>query len=90
MLEQVGAIGGCQWAAEQARITPPPIMPKILYLVTEELPSLIAAAMALSPICASPPKRGGLSSKRAKLRFQRGLACVPAQSEATRNNADVV
>jgi len=36
MLEQTAAIGGCQWAAEQARIVPPPIMPKILYLVTED------------------------------------------------------
>src|ERR1700731_1176095 len=36
MLEQTAAIGGCQWAAEQARIAPPPIMPKILYLVTED------------------------------------------------------
>jgi hypothetical protein len=64
-------------------------MPKIPYLVTEESPSLIAAAMASSLLCASPPKRGSLSSKQAKLRFQRGLGCVPAQSEATRNNADV-
>src|ERR1700733_10988720 len=36
MLEQVAAIGGCQQAAEQARIAPPSIMPKILYLVTED------------------------------------------------------
>jgi len=36
MLEQVAAIGGCQRAAEHARIAPPPIMPKILYLVTED------------------------------------------------------
>jgi glycosyltransferase involved in cell wall biosynthesis len=36
MLEQVAAIGGCQRAAEHARIVPPPIMPKILYLVTED------------------------------------------------------
>src|ERR1700684_973178 len=36
MLEQTAATGGCQRAAEQARIAPPPIMPKILYLVTED------------------------------------------------------
>src|ERR1700719_2267638 len=36
MLEQTAAIRGCQGAAKQARITPPPIMPKILYLVTED------------------------------------------------------
>src|ERR1700692_1723599 len=38
MLEKVAAaaIGGCQRAAEQARIASPPIMPKILYLVTED------------------------------------------------------
>src|ERR1700719_650091 len=36
MLEQTAAIRGCQGAAEQARIRPPPIMPKILYLVTED------------------------------------------------------
>jgi hypothetical protein len=36
MLEQMAATGGCQRAAEQARIAMPPIMPKILYLVTEE------------------------------------------------------
>ncbi len=36
MLGQTAAIGGCQRAAEQARIAPPPTMPKILYLVTED------------------------------------------------------
>src|ERR1700732_661112 len=36
MLEQTAATGGCQRAAEQARIALPPIMPKILYLVTED------------------------------------------------------
>src|ERR1700724_189979 len=36
MLEQTAATGGCQRAAEHARIRPPPIMPKILYLVTED------------------------------------------------------
>jgi glycosyltransferase involved in cell wall biosynthesis len=36
MLVQTAAIGGCQWAAEQAKIASPPIMPKILYLVTED------------------------------------------------------
>src|ERR1700733_4333808 len=36
MLEQVAAIGGCQRAAEPAGIAPPPIMPKILFLVTED------------------------------------------------------
>src|SRR4029077_3473368 len=36
MLEQAAATGGCQRAAEQVRIAPPSIMPKILYLVTED------------------------------------------------------
>src|ERR1700683_727862 len=36
MLVRSAAIGGCQRAPEQARIVPPPIMPKILYLVTED------------------------------------------------------
>ena len=36
MLERTAATGGCQRAAEPARIAPPPIMPKILYLVTED------------------------------------------------------
>jgi glycosyltransferase involved in cell wall biosynthesis len=36
MLEQMAATGGCQRAAEHARIAPPSIMPKILYLVTED------------------------------------------------------
>jgi glycosyltransferase involved in cell wall biosynthesis len=36
MLEQATVIGGCQRATEQARIDLPPIMPKILYLVTED------------------------------------------------------
>src|SRR5271169_583699 len=36
MLEQAAATGGCQRAAEQARIAPSPIMRKILYLVTED------------------------------------------------------
>ena len=36
MLVETAAIGGCQRAAEQARIAPPPTMPKILYLVTED------------------------------------------------------
>jgi hypothetical protein len=36
MLEEMVAIGGCQRAAEQARIASLPIMPKILYLVTED------------------------------------------------------
>jgi hypothetical protein len=35
-LEQAAAIRGRKPAAEQARIAPPPIMPKILYLVTED------------------------------------------------------
>jgi glycosyltransferase involved in cell wall biosynthesis len=35
-LEQAAAIWGCQRAAEQAKIAPSPIMPKILYLVTED------------------------------------------------------
>src|ERR1700688_2217434 len=36
MLEQTAATGGCQRAAEHARIAPRPIMPKILDLVTED------------------------------------------------------
>src|SRR6202795_3878737 len=36
MLEQVAAIGGCKRAVEQARMVLPHIMPKILYLVTED------------------------------------------------------
>src|SRR5580693_6331090 len=36
MLKRTVAIGGCQRAAEHARIAVPPIMPKILYLVTED------------------------------------------------------
>ena len=36
MIVETAAIGGCQRAAEQAKITPPPTMPKILYLVTED------------------------------------------------------
>ena len=34
-LGHLAAIGGCQWAVEQARIALSPIMPKILYLVTD-------------------------------------------------------
>ena len=36
MSQQAAAIGGCQRAAEQARIAPLPIMPKILFFVTED------------------------------------------------------
>src|SRR5580698_2013654 len=36
MLVRSAAIGGCQRAPEHARIAPPSIMPKILYLVTED------------------------------------------------------
>src|SRR6202043_2226024 len=36
MPKRTAAIGGCQRAAEQARIALLPIMPKILYLVTED------------------------------------------------------
>src|SRR5580658_1657075 len=36
MLKRTVAIGGCQRAAERARIAVPPVMPKILYLVTED------------------------------------------------------
>src|ERR1700733_2684682 len=36
MLVRSAAIGGCQRAPEPAGIAPPPIMPKILFLVTED------------------------------------------------------
>jgi hypothetical protein len=66
MLEHVAAIGGCQWAAEQARITPPRIMPKILYLVTEDwffvshfLPMAQTARDCLQVVVATPVRADG-------------------------------
>ena len=60
MLERVAAIGGCQWAAVQARITPPRIMPKILYLVTEDwffVSHFLPMAQARGIVCRSSSRR---------------------------------